>query len=57
MATQKFVVDATVRFWIDAVNAEDAENEFDGYIAIIVRDTRTGEDLHMNYRDTWIEAV
>lgn len=57
METRKFVVDATVRFWIDAENGEDAENQFDEFIAIAVRDTRTGEDFHMEYRDTWIEVV
>lgn len=55
--TKKFVVDATVRFWIDAEDEYNAEELFDEFIAITVRDTRDGETLGMEYRDTFIEAV
>lgn len=53
----KFVIDATVRFWIDAESEEEAEEIFSDFIAITVRDDRTGEDMGMMYRDTLIEAV
>ncbi len=54
---EKFVVDATVRFWIEAKDADHAEEVFEDFIKIIVMDTRTQQPIGMKYRDTWIEAV
>lgn len=54
---EKFVVDATVRFWIEAKDPNHAEEVFEDFIKIIVMDTRTQQPIGMKYRDTWIEAV
>jgi hypothetical protein len=54
---RQYIVDQTVRVRIYADSEVDAQEQFDEFLVVTIRDDRTGNDVPLVYRDTRVEVA